>query len=219
MCIPFFNTRAISLVLLSVVFCLSGCRSPKQDALDGFAKNCYAVDRPEVTRFCDCMVRRLDAAIPAEVFNDPDQDQFALMRAFGATATKLTPECKAEAEPGQATPAEVPSPAPAPPAEVPPPVEAESTGAPTSPTFVPDAGWLAVQKQIAEAPQDFVKSCVEGYLQMANELGDISREAALAGNPSLEKDCQTRLVDLKNCMKLDPEASERCFNAFSQGQE
>ncbi|MDP3858924.1 MAG: hypothetical protein Q8Q73_14305 [Stagnimonas sp.] len=92
----------------------------------------------------------------------------------------------------------------------------ENTVSSTS-TF-PSPGWQAIQKQIVENPQSYVPDCIEHYVESAGRLGGVSREEALQ-QPGLEGSCQQELVDFQNCMTLDLEASERCYEALTQDWE
>lgn len=89
--------RSLRLIVVICGALLAGCsKTPKEQTMAGFKDSCYAVKTPEVTKYCDCMVEKLDAAIPARAYNDPDADPIALTRAFQATAMQLSPTCKAE---------------------------------------------------------------------------------------------------------------------------
>lgn len=81
------------LILLALTAC---SKSPKEQALAGFTNSCNVANLPEVKKYCDCMVKELDAAIPNQVFNDPNADPGRLANAFAATAFQLAPKCKKE---------------------------------------------------------------------------------------------------------------------------
>lgn len=81
------------------------------------------------------------------------------------------------------------------------------------------AGWQAIQQQITSDPEGYVRGCMERYLESAQQLGGMSREEALEQQPDLEGSCRQERVDLQNCMKLDPAAGERCYEAFTQNAE
>lgn len=88
----------------------------------------------------------------------------------------------------------------------------------TDPATAP-SGWQLVQQQITSDPEGYVRNCMEHYLESAQQLGGMSRAEALEQNPTLEGSCRQELTDLQNCMKLDPVAGERCFDAFTQNAE
>jgi len=78
-----------------ILLVLAACsKTPKEQAMAGFANGCYGANLPEVNKYCDCMVKEVDAAIPSKFFNNPDADQSQLMFAFAATVRELTPKCK-----------------------------------------------------------------------------------------------------------------------------
>lgn len=85
-------------VLWLVLFLLlSACsKTPKEQAMAGFYDGCNVANLPEVKKYCDCMGKELDAAIPSKVFNNPDADQGQLMSAFAATLKEFGPKCKKE---------------------------------------------------------------------------------------------------------------------------
>lgn len=174
-----------------------------------------------VVNACLNYVHRFEEAANLEAFPDGDSSNMSTIRKWAGSdyCNKLMAEYRPPSAPASATP-ESPiestgsAPADAPPA----PTESVPSAPSTEPSSAP-SGWQMVQQQIASNPEGYVRGCMERYLESAQQLGGMSREEALQQQPNLEGQCRQELVDLQNCMTLDPVASERCYDAFTQNAE